>query len=200
MDKVVRQQPGLLFPARPRFPRLDASALSENPPPRNALVRRRSCKTPRWHPNADPLSALRQFHEVLTGSGVASVAPNRQQRGTMPTRKIYHVVPHPSGWAVKIGKARRASAVLKTKEAAIKAASNLAKSAPQSQIVIRESKEKARARQGFEDQKVQAAQSASPATRPYPAPQGRTARPRPPETRPGRAQRRRSQGRPQTIE
>lgn len=57
----------------------------------------------------------------------------------MPTRKIYHVVPHPSGWAVKIGKARRASAVLKTKEAAMKAASNLAKSAPKSQIVIRES-------------------------------------------------------------
>jgi Uncharacterized protein conserved in bacteria (DUF2188) len=57
----------------------------------------------------------------------------------MPTRKIYHVVPHPSGWAVKIGKARRASAVLKTKDAAMKAASSLAKSAPKSQVVIRES-------------------------------------------------------------
>lgn len=56
----------------------------------------------------------------------------------MPTRKIYHVVPHPSGWAVKVGKARRASAVMKTKAAATKTASSLAKSAPKSQVVIRE--------------------------------------------------------------
>ena len=56
----------------------------------------------------------------------------------MPIRKIYHVVPHQAGWAVKIGKAKRASAVLKTKNEAMKTASNLAKSSPKSQVVIRE--------------------------------------------------------------
>lgn len=68
----------------------------------------------------------------------------------MPTRKIYHVVPHPSGWAVKIGKARRASAVLKTKAAAMKTASRLAKSAPKSQVVIRESTGKIEGDRTFE--------------------------------------------------
>jgi len=68
----------------------------------------------------------------------------------MPIRKIYHVVPHPSGWAVKIGKARRASAVLKTKDAAMKAASNLAKSAPKSQVVIRKSTGKIKGDRTFE--------------------------------------------------
>lgn len=55
----------------------------------------------------------------------------------MPSRKIYHVLPHPEGWSVKIGKAKRASAVAPTKAAALKTASNLAKSAPKSQVVIR---------------------------------------------------------------
>ena len=68
----------------------------------------------------------------------------------MPTRKIYHVVPHPSGWAVKIDKARRASAVLKTKDAAMKTASNLARSAPKSQVVIRESSGKIKGDRTFE--------------------------------------------------
>ena len=57
----------------------------------------------------------------------------------MPPRKIYHVLPHPAGWAVKIGKAKRASVVAPTKAAAVKAASDLAKSAPKSQVVIRKS-------------------------------------------------------------
>jgi len=68
----------------------------------------------------------------------------------MPTRKIYHVVPHQAGWAVKIGKAKRASAVLKTKDKAMKAASNLAKSSPKSQIVIREATGKIKGDRTFE--------------------------------------------------
>ncbi|MFT3868372.1 MAG: DUF2188 domain-containing protein [Nibricoccus sp.] len=59
-------------------------------------------------------------------------------------------MPHPSGWAVKIGKARRASAVLKTKQAAMKAASNFAKSAPKSQVVIRESSGRIKGDRTFE--------------------------------------------------
>ena len=68
----------------------------------------------------------------------------------MTTRKIYHVVPHRAGWAVKIGKAKRASAVLKTKAKAMKAASNLAKSSPKSQIVIREATGKIKGDRTFE--------------------------------------------------
>jgi len=81
-----------------------------------------------------------RFHEILTGlasSHVASIGTKGHHGCTMPTRKIYHVVPHKSGWAVKIGKAKRASAVLRTKDKALKAASNLAKSAPKAQVVIR---------------------------------------------------------------
>lgn len=57
----------------------------------------------------------------------------------MAIRKIYHVLPYRSDWAVKLGKAKRASAVLKTKIEAVRAASNLAKSSPRAQIVIHES-------------------------------------------------------------
>lgn len=56
----------------------------------------------------------------------------------MPTRKIYHVLPGENGWSVKIGKAKRASVVLPTKEEAVKAAGDLAKSFPASQVVIHE--------------------------------------------------------------
>jgi hypothetical protein len=68
----------------------------------------------------------------------------------MPQRKIYHVVPHQAGWAVKIGRAKRASAVLKTKEKALKAASSLAKSSPKSQVVIREATGKIKGDRTFE--------------------------------------------------
>lgn len=56
----------------------------------------------------------------------------------MPSRKIYHVVPSEKVWVVKIGKAKRASALLPTKVAAIKAASALAKSSPTAQVVLHE--------------------------------------------------------------
>ena len=56
----------------------------------------------------------------------------------MPARKVYHVVPGENVWFVKLGKAKRASAVLPTKSAAIKAASALAKSSPTAQVVLHE--------------------------------------------------------------
>ena len=56
----------------------------------------------------------------------------------MPARKIYHVVPGRSAWTVKIGKAKRASAVRPTKVAAVKTASALAKSSPTAQVVLHE--------------------------------------------------------------
>ncbi|WP_438481705.1 DUF2188 domain-containing protein [Oleiharenicola lentus] len=56
----------------------------------------------------------------------------------MPTRKIYHVLPGENGWSVKVGAAKRASVVLPTKDEAVKAASDLAKSSPTAQVVIHE--------------------------------------------------------------
>jgi hypothetical protein len=56
----------------------------------------------------------------------------------MPTRKVYHVLPGENGWSVKIGHAKRASAILPTKEEAVKAAADLAKSSPTAQVVIHE--------------------------------------------------------------
>ena len=56
----------------------------------------------------------------------------------MPSRKVYHVVPGENVWSVKIGRAKRASAVLPTKAAAVKAASALAKSSPAAQVVLHE--------------------------------------------------------------
>ena len=94
-----------------------------------------------------------RFNQILTAfpaSSVACLDPNRHEGITMATRKIYHVVPHRAGWAVKIGKAKRASAVLKTKAKAMKAASNLAKSSPKSQIVIREATGKIKGDRTFE--------------------------------------------------
>jgi len=54
-------------------------------------------------------------------------------------RTIYHVLPCDDGWAVKINKARRASSVHKTRDSALRAASDLAKSHPKSQVVIHKS-------------------------------------------------------------
>jgi hypothetical protein len=51
-------------------------------------------------------------------------------------RTIYHVLPYKNLWAVKINKGRRASSVHKNQAQALRAASNLAKSHPKSQVVI----------------------------------------------------------------
>jgi len=51
-------------------------------------------------------------------------------------RTIYHVLPYHDRWAVKINKAKRASSVHKKRDSALRAASDLAKSHPRSQVVI----------------------------------------------------------------
>lgn len=68
----------------------------------------------------------------------------------MAIRKIYHVLPYHADWAVKIGKARRASAVLRTKREAVKAASDLAKSSPRAQVIIHEANGKIESDRTFE--------------------------------------------------
>ncbi len=54
----------------------------------------------------------------------------------MPARITYHVVPDPSGWLVKKGRAKKASSAHSTKEEALRAASDVAKSHPLSQVVV----------------------------------------------------------------
>jgi len=54
----------------------------------------------------------------------------------MLTRITYHVVPDSSGWLVKKGRAKKASSAHATKEEALHAASDLAKSHPLSQVVV----------------------------------------------------------------
>ena len=53
----------------------------------------------------------------------------------MAARVIYHVVPSPSGWAVKKGRARRASSIHPTKAKALRAAAVLARNHPTAQVV-----------------------------------------------------------------
>jgi hypothetical protein len=55
---------------------------------------------------------------------------------SMPKRMTYHVLPDPSGWLVKKGKAKKASSVHKTKRNALRAASDLAKNHRLSQVII----------------------------------------------------------------
>ncbi len=55
---------------------------------------------------------------------------------SMSTRITYHVLPDSTGWLVKRGKAKKASSTHKTKKKALRAASDLAKSHPLSQVVI----------------------------------------------------------------
>jgi hypothetical protein len=57
----------------------------------------------------------------------------------MPARIIYHVVPFGSSWLVKKGKAKKASSAHSTKDDALRAASEVAKSHPQSQVVVHNS-------------------------------------------------------------
>jgi hypothetical protein len=54
----------------------------------------------------------------------------------MHTRITYHVVPDPSGWLVKKGRAKKASSAHTTKEEAMHAASDLAKNHPLSQVIV----------------------------------------------------------------
>jgi hypothetical protein len=68
----------------------------------------------------------------------------------MAIRKIYHVLPYDADWAVKIGNAKRASAVLRTKIEAVQAAANFAKSSPKAQVVIHEANGKIKSDRIFE--------------------------------------------------
>lgn len=53
----------------------------------------------------------------------------------MATRIIYHVLPSPAGWAVKKGRAARASSTHPTKPKALRAAAKLARNHPTAQVV-----------------------------------------------------------------
>ena len=53
----------------------------------------------------------------------------------MAARIIYHVVPNTAGWAVKKGRARRASSTHATKAKALRAAAVLARNHPTAQVV-----------------------------------------------------------------
>jgi len=55
--------------------------------------------------------------------------------GIMATRVIYHVLPSPTGWSVKKGRAARASSTHVTKIAALRAAAKLARNHPTAQVV-----------------------------------------------------------------
>ena len=65
----------------------------------------------------------------------AGINDNKNE-GRMPTRITYHVVPDPSGWLVKKGRAKKASSAHTTKDEALHAASDLAKNHPLSQVVV----------------------------------------------------------------
>lgn len=54
----------------------------------------------------------------------------------MAGRKVWHVVPHEGGWAVKKEEALRATSINKNKEQAVQAARELAKANKPSQIII----------------------------------------------------------------
>jgi hypothetical protein len=54
----------------------------------------------------------------------------------MPERITYHVVPDQNGWLVKKGRAKKSSSAHSTKDEALRAASDLAKSHPLSQVVV----------------------------------------------------------------
>ena len=53
----------------------------------------------------------------------------------MAARMIYHVLPSPAGWAVKKGRAARASSTHPTKPKALRAAAKLARNHPTAQVV-----------------------------------------------------------------
>jgi uncharacterized iron-regulated membrane protein len=66
----------------------------------------------------------------------AAVINDNKKEDRMPTRITYHVVPDSSGWLVKKGRAKKASSAHSTKEEALHAASDVAKSHPLSQVVV----------------------------------------------------------------
>ena len=65
----------------------------------------------------------------------ASIKENKHE-DRMSARITYHVVPDSNGWLVKKGRAKKASSAHSTKEEALRAASDVAKSHPLSQIVV----------------------------------------------------------------
>lgn len=69
------------------------------------------------------------------GEAAAGIKQNKNE-DRMPTRITYHVVPDSSGWLVKKGRAKKASSAHTTKEEALRAASDVAKSHPLSQVVV----------------------------------------------------------------
>ena len=77
----------------------------------------------------------RPFLQDNDGKGAKDINDNKNE-GRMPARITYHVVPDPSGWLVKKGKAKKASSAHSTKEEALHAASDVAKSHPLSQVVV----------------------------------------------------------------
>jgi hypothetical protein len=72
----------------------------------------------------------------LKNRKVEPAVSNINNEDRMPARIIYHVVPFGNKWLVKKGKAKKASSAHSTKEDALRAASEVAKSHPQSQVVV----------------------------------------------------------------
>lgn len=87
------------------------------------------------------LRSLFGIHKTAQSSRVVSREPAQSEKfkiseDDMSKRITYHVLPDPSGWLVKKGKAKKASSVHKTKRKALRAASDLAKNHQLSQVII----------------------------------------------------------------
>lgn len=57
-------------------------------------------------------------------------------KGGLMAKVVYHVLPHEGKWIVRKGSAKKASVVKETKKEAMEAASDLAKSSPDSQVIV----------------------------------------------------------------
>jgi hypothetical protein len=87
------------------------------------------------------LLTLFRIHKTTPASNVVSRVSAQSEKfkiseDSMPKRMTYHVLPDPTGWLVKKGKAKKASSVHKTKRKALRAASDLAKNHQLSQVII----------------------------------------------------------------
>jgi hypothetical protein len=87
------------------------------------------------------LRTLFGIHKTAAPSRVVSRESAQSEKSkisedSMPKRITYHVLPDPTGWLVKKGKAKKASSVHKTKRKALHAASDLAKNHQLSQVII----------------------------------------------------------------
>jgi hypothetical protein len=86
-----------------------------------------------------PLLKIQQRVPSLSANHVeaaAGINDNKNEDRMPTTRIIYHVVPDPSGWLVKKGRAKKASSAHTTKDEALHAASDLAKNHPLSQVIV----------------------------------------------------------------